>query len=60
MAAVVIRRRLDPQGAYQDAWRDEALAGGLRWLTPEDALRHALQHGREDVRGQGRGQRLAC
>jgi hypothetical protein len=58
VSAVVIRRRLGEQGSYQDAWRDEALAGGLCWVHPEDALRHALARGRQVVREQGA--LLAC
>ena len=46
VAAVVVMRRV-PGKAPQETYRDENLAGGYGWASPAEALRHAVNAGRE-------------
>lgn len=48
VAAVVVMR-LDRALAKREAYRDENLAGGYGWATPADALRFAINAGKEAV-----------
>ena len=47
-ALVVVRVRHAGSGA-REAFRDEAVAGGHRWATADEALRYAIGKGREVV-----------
>ena len=47
VAAVVVMRH-DTDSRYE-AFRDENLAGGYGWATPAEALRFAINAGREAV-----------
>jgi len=61
IAAVVVNRvqgeRVD-RGAHREAWRDDSLACGHRWLSAEEALSYAISRAREVIRK--RSQMLAC
>ena len=46
---VVIRKPGRSGGLGREAFRDESLAGGFTWSTPGDALRFALNAGRDAV-----------
>jgi hypothetical protein len=46
-AVVVVRVR--GQQARQEAFRDESLAGGFGWSSPAEALRFAINAGRDFV-----------
>jgi len=46
VASVVI---LHKDGQQREAWRDDKLAGGFAWSTPGEALRFALNSGRDAV-----------
>jgi len=48
VAAVVVMR-VRGQAARQEAFRDENLAGGYGWASPADALRFAVNAGRDVV-----------
>jgi hypothetical protein len=47
VAAVVVMRH--GRGPRHEAFRDENLAGGYGWATPAEALRFAINAGREAV-----------
>jgi hypothetical protein len=51
VAAVVVMRQGGPSGGGQreEAFRDENLAGGFCWSTPDEALRFAINSGRDVV-----------
>lgn len=48
VAAVVVMRVRGP-APQQEAFRDENLAGGYGWASPADALRFAVNAGRDMV-----------
>lgn len=48
VAAVVVMR-VRGQAPRQEAFRDENLAGGYGWASPSDALRFAVNAGRDVV-----------
>lgn len=61
IAAVVVNRVQGDRGdhgAHLEAWRDDSLACGHRWLSAEEALSYAISRGRELIRK--RSQMLAC
>ncbi|HSN33069.1 MAG TPA: hypothetical protein VLU41_10330 [Ideonella sp.] len=58
IAAVVVKRVRGAHAGPREAWRDESLAGGHRWLSPQEALRYALDKARELIRREQH--RLAC
>jgi len=58
VAAVVICRIRGTGSGPREAFRNEALAGGYRWPSPETALCYAIGKGVEAVRMGG--PRLAC
>ena len=52
-AALVVSRERSAAGQatpQQEAFRDESLACGHRWLSPEEAISYALARGRDLVR----------
>ncbi|HEX7383321.1 MAG TPA: hypothetical protein VF291_03350 [Burkholderiaceae bacterium] len=58
IAAVVVKRIRGARDGPREAWRDESLAGGHRWLSPHEALHYALDKARELIRCERH--RLAC
>jgi len=48
VAAVVVVRLRGGNGR-QETYRDESLGGGYAWASPADALRHAINAGREVI-----------
>lgn len=59
VAAVVVVRVRGKQ-PRQEAFRDENLAGGYGWASPADALRFAVNAGRDVVMCGGRAQTANC
>ena len=57
-AAVVVKPNRGACGAHREAYRDESLACGHRWPSPQEALLYALDKARELIRRER--QRLAC
>jgi len=59
IAAVVVNRvQGDHHSHHREAWRDDSLACGHRWTSPEEALSYAMTRARELIRK--RSQMLAC
>lgn len=58
IAAVVVKRVRGACGAQREAYRDESLACGHRWPSPQDALLYALDKARRLI--QRERHRLAC
>jgi hypothetical protein len=48
-AVVVVRTTLSEAMNKREAFRDENLAGGYGWATPAEALRFAINAGKEAV-----------
>jgi hypothetical protein len=57
IAALVVSKRRG-NGREREAYRDEALACGHRWESPQAALSYAFGKGREVIRSEPH--RLAC
>ena len=57
IAAVVVSR-LHGSAPQREAYRDESVACGHRWRSPDEAISYALSRARELVRSQSR--MLAC
>ena len=58
IAAVVVNRVRGATGAPREAFRDEALACGHRWVSSDEALSYALNKARELIQRQPH--RLHC
>jgi hypothetical protein len=58
IAAVVVNRVHGDPRAHREAWRDDSLACGHRWTSPEEALSYAMTRARDLIRK--RSQMLAC
>lgn len=58
IAAVVVNRIRGMEGKNREAFRDDSLACGYRWPSPDEALHYALNRARELIRS--RSQMLAC
>lgn len=58
VAMVVVNRVPGNGGKAREAYRDEMLAGGHRWPSPEAARLYAVAKGRELIRMEQH--RLAC
>jgi hypothetical protein len=60
IAAVVVDRVRGEvaSGRRREAFRDESLACGYRWPSPDEAIHYALSRARELIRS--RSQMLAC
>lgn len=56
--AAMIVHRICGVSKPREAYRDERMAGGHRWESPEAALAYALGKGREVI--QDRPRMLAC
>ena len=50
IAAVVVNRVRGVGPAPREAFRDDSLAGGHRWLSPQEALSYALNKARRMIR----------
>ncbi len=58
IAAVVVNRVRGVVDVPREAFRDDSLACGHRWLSPHDALSYALNKAREVI--QREQHRLLC
>ncbi len=59
IAALVVNRvRGEVSAQSREAFRDDSLACGYRWPSPDEAIHYALNRGRELIRS--RSQMLAC
>lgn len=58
IAAVVVNRVRGTEGKNREAFRDDSLACGYRWPSPDEALQYALTRARELIRS--RSQMLLC
>lgn len=50
MAAVVVNRLRGADRTPREAFRDERIAGGHRWASPEEALAYAVNRARQLIR----------
>ena len=50
MAALIVNRARCAPGAQREAFRDDSLACGYRWRSPEEALHYATNRARELIR----------
>lgn len=57
IAALVVSR-VAPNNTLKVAYRDDSVACGHRWASPQDALTHALSRAREVIYREHH--RLAC
>ncbi len=57
-AAMIVQRLRGVPNAPREAYRDESLAGGHRWESPEAALSYALNKAQDVIHKQAR--MLAC
>lgn len=57
IAAVVVSR-VNGSTRGREAWRDDSVACGHRWDSPEEAIRYAVQRARDVIRT--RSGMLAC
>jgi hypothetical protein len=48
-SAAVVVMRLHADGRREEVFREEDLGGGYAWASAQDALRHAVQCGRDVV-----------
>ena len=53
-ALIVDRVRGEAAGRRREAFRDESLACGYRWPSPDEAIHYALNRGREMVRSRSK------
>jgi hypothetical protein len=58
IAALVVRREPGAPTAARDAFRDDSLACGYRWASPDEAIRYAMNRARELIRN--RSAMLTC
>lgn len=58
IAALIVNREQGAVGKRREAFRDESLACGYRWPSPEEAIHYAIARARELIRN--RSQMLAC
>ncbi len=58
IAALVVNRVRNAVGPQREAFRDDSLACGYRWRSPEEALSYAMNRARELIRS--RSQMLMC
>lgn len=57
-ATMVVQRLRGVANAPREAYRDESLAGGHRWESPDAALAYALNRAQDVIRKHAR--MLAC
>ena len=58
IAAIVVNRVQAGEGRHREAFRDDSIACGYRWPSPDEALSYAMTRAREMIRT--RSQMLAC
>ena len=58
IAALIVNRVGGAIGRQSEAYRDESLACGYRWPSPDEAISYAMTRARELIRS--RSQMLAC
>lgn len=58
MAALIVNRVRGTVGKHPEAFRDDSLACGYRWPSPDEAMHYAMNRARELIRS--RSQLLAC
>ena len=58
MAALIVNRVRGAIGKHPEAYRDDTLACGYRWPSPDEAMHYAMNRARELIRSQSR--LLAC
>ena len=58
IAALIVNRVRGAQGSHTEAYRDDSLACGHRWRSPDEAMHYAMNRARELIRS--RSQMLAC
>jgi len=58
IAALVVKRVNPGEGPRSEAFRDDSLACGYRWRSPDEAMNYAMNRARELIRS--RSQMLAC
>ena len=58
IAALVVNRVRNLAGTQREAFRDDSLACGYRWRSPDEAINYAMNRARELIRT--RSQMLAC
>lgn len=58
IAALVVSRVCGDITAPREAYRDDSLACGYRWKSPDEAIAYAMNRARELVRSRSR--MLAC
>ena len=58
IAALIVNRVRGVQGKQAEAFRDDSLACGYRWRSPDEALHYAMNRARELIRSGSR--MLAC
>jgi len=58
IAALVVNRVRNTVGKQREAFRDDSLACGYRWRSPDEAINYAMNRARELIRT--RSQMLAC
>ena len=58
IAALVVNRVRGEPGRQREAFRDDSLACGYRWLSQADALNYALRRARDVIRREAH--RLHC
>ncbi|MDO9092533.1 MAG: hypothetical protein Q8R98_30110 [Rubrivivax sp.] len=58
LAALIVNRVRGIQGRHNEAFRDDSLACGYRWRSPDEAMHYAMNRARELIRSQS--QLLTC
>jgi hypothetical protein len=58
IAALVVNRVHGAPGRQHEAFRDDSLACGYRWISADDAISYAMNRARELIRSRSR--MLAC
>ena len=58
IAALIVNRERGVLGKHREAYRDDSLACGHRWRSPDEAMHYAMNRARELIRS--RSQMLAC
>jgi hypothetical protein len=58
IAALIVNRVDRAKNRHPEAFRDDSLACGYRWRSPEEAIQYAMNRARELIRS--RSQMLTC
>ncbi len=54
IAALIVNRVRGAVSRHPEAFRDESLACGYRWPSPDEAIHYALSRARELIRSRSR------